>query len=170
MIFSKQKTSLYFIALSFILCACNDQEKTIQSLQLQIDSLQKHIDNSYKPGFGEFMSSIQVHHEKLWFAGINQNWKLADFEINEIKEALDDLESYCKDRPELKSLSMINQPIDSISNAILQKDDVRFKSNFITLTNTCNTCHKATAHEFNVIKIPETPPFSNQSFLPAEGH
>ena len=34
----------------------------------------------------------------------------------------------------------------------------------ILLTNTCNSCHRATEFEFNVVKIPDTPPFSNQDF------
>ena len=92
-----KKTSL--ILLTFTLFACNQQVNKTQNLQSQIDSLQSKLNDSYKPGFGEFMSSIQVHHEKLWFAGINQNWKLADFEINEIKESLDDISQYCTDRP-----------------------------------------------------------------------
>lgn len=161
------KISILPVFLSVLTIACNDQQKTIQSLQSQVDSLQKKLDNTYKPGLGEFMSSIQVHHEKLWFAGINQNWKLADFEINEIKEALDDIQTYCTDRPERKSLTMIDAPIDSIGYAIQQKDETVFKNNFITLTNTCNNCHKATEHEFNMIKVPDTPPFSNQEFKPA---
>ena len=165
---SARKSVTHSIILAFVLCACNDQQKTIQSLQLQIDSLQKHIDNSYKPGFGEFMGSIQVHHEKLWFAGINQNWKLADFEINEIKEALEDIQTYCADRPEIKSLPVINNPLDSINHAIEQKDVSTFKNSFITLTNTCNNCHQSTEHGFNVICIPTTPPFSNQEFSPAQ--
>ena len=37
------------------------------------------------------MSGIQVHHEKLWFAGTAKNWRLADFEIHEIMEAVDDI-------------------------------------------------------------------------------
>jgi hypothetical protein len=39
-----------------------------------------------------------------------------------------------------------------------------FKSAFILLTNTCNNCHRATKHEFNVIRVPQTPPFTNQVF------
>ncbi len=165
---STGKSIIHFIIAAFILCACNNQQQTIQSLQLQIDSLQKHIHNSYKPGFGEFMSSIQVHHEKLWFAGINQNWKLADFEITEIKESLEDIQIYCTDRPETKSISMIDSPLDSINHAIEQKDLPSFKNSFITLTNTCNNCHRATEHGFNIIRIPTTPPFSNQEFSPSE--
>ena len=104
------------ILLAIILFACNHQQpdekqnshSQIDSLQSQIDSLQSQLKNSYAPGFGEFMSGIQVHHEKLWFAGINQNWKLADFEIHEIMEALDDIQNVNTDRPEVKSIKMIN--------------------------------------------------------------
>jgi len=160
------KIGFTFIFLSTLIIACDDQQQTVKQFQSRIDSLQQQIDKSYKPGFGEFMSSIQVHHEKLWFAGINQNWKLADFEIGEIKESLEDIQTYCTDRPERKSLTMIDRPLDSISYAIQQKDEALFKKSFITLTNTCNNCHRTTEHEFNVIKIPDTPPFSNQEFKP----
>ena len=160
------------ILLAIILFACNHQQPAekqnshsqIDSLQSQIDSLQSQLKNSYAPGFGEFMSGIQVHHEKLWFAGINQNWKLADFEIHEIEESLDDIKKYCTDRPESKSIDMINAPLDSVSKAIVSKNETEFKSGYLILTNTCNSCHQATNHEFNVITIPTTPPFSNQVF------
>ena len=160
------KIGFTFIFLSTLIIACDNQQQTVRQLQSRIDSLQQQIGKSYKPGFGEFMGSIQVHHEKLWFAGINQNWKLADFEIGEIKESLEDIQTYCTDRPERKSLTMIDRPLDSISYAIQQKDEALFKKSFITLTNTCNNCHRTTEHEFNVIKIPDTPPFSNQEFKP----
>jgi hypothetical protein len=118
----------------------------------------------YKPGFGEFMGSIQVHHEKLWFAGINRNWALAAFEMQEIGEAIDDLKVYCTDRPELKSLVMIQPPLDSLSRDIASGDSAAFRKHFLYLTQTCNNCHQETAHGFNVIRIPDRPPFSNQEF------
>ena len=122
------------------------------------------MNEAYRPGFGEFMSSIQMHHAKLWFAGSAGNWKLADFEIHEIQETLDDIQQYNVDRPESKKIIMINPAMDSIAEAIKQHNESLFKKGYILLTSTCNNCHKATAHEFNVITIPSTPPVSNQSF------
>ena len=148
--------------------ACNPQADKTQQLQIQIDSLKSRLDNSYQPGFGEFMSSIQLHHAKLWFAGINNNWELADFEIHEIQESLDDIQQFNTDRLEAKTIGMISPAIDSVSNAIKQKNQLLFKSCFTLLTNTCNNCHKATKHEFNVVTIPAIPPISNQSFKPVE--
>jgi len=152
------------LLLLFWLSACNQQTGNTQTLQNRVDSLESELANTYKPGFGEFMSSIQIHHDKLWFAGKNENWELADFEINEIKESLTGIKEYCGDRTETKDIGMINPGIDSVSNAIQQKKSSQFRSSYELLTTTCNSCHQATHHEFNVIKIPDTPPFSNQVF------
>ena len=59
---------------------------------------------------------------------------------------------------------MLSPALDSVNNAIEQKDTAKFVSGFVLLTNTCNTCHVAVNYEFNMVKIPETPPFSNQVF------
>ena len=152
-----------FLYIIFII-SCKENSSSTQQLQSQIDSLKIQINNSYKPGLGEFMSNIQVHHEKLWFAGTAQNWQLANFEIHEIMEAVDDIKQYAPDRPETKSIIMLQPAIDSLNNSIQQKDEKSFKESFVILTNTCNSCHAAVNYNFNKIKIPETPPFSNQVF------
>ncbi|HTR29248.1 MAG TPA: hypothetical protein VMH27_08255 [Puia sp.] len=154
---------IVFIGLC-VLVSCGQPGPDNSALQAQVDSLQRRLSNGYSPGLGEFMSGIQVHHEKLWFAGSAQNWKLANFEIGEIREALDDIQRFCTDRPEIASLPMILPPMDSVDKAISQQDLPKFKAAFTVLTATCNNCHRATKHEFNVIQIPTTPPFSNQVF------
>jgi hypothetical protein len=153
-----------FLTLLFLTVACKQATQGKKSMQAQIDSLQRKLNNIYKPGLGEFMSGIQVHHAKLWFAGNAGNWKLAEFEIQEIREAIDDIQLYNSDRPEVASLPMIEPPLDGIDGAIKNKSIPQFKNNFILLTNTCNNCHRITNHEFNFIQIPSSPPFSNQSF------
>jgi hypothetical protein len=147
-----------------LLAACGQPAQDTKNLQAQVDSLQRKLDNTYKPGLGEFMSGIQVHHAKLWFAGQAGNWGLSDFETREIRETIDDIRNYNTDRPEVASLPMILPPLDSMDAAIRNKNIPQFKSAFILLTNTCNNCHRATKHEFNVIRVPETPPFTNQVF------
>ena len=147
-----------------LLVSCNQSKDNTLVLQNRIDSLERRLADTYKPGFGEFMSSVQVHHAKLWFAGQNQNWKLADFEIHEMMEAIENIQHYQTERKESKQISMINPALDSVNAAIEKKDPALFKSSFIILTNTCNNCHHAVDFEFNVVKIPETPPYSNQDF------
>jgi len=157
-----QKILITLLTLSML--SCGQKSDNSKYLQTQIDSLEKKLSQTYKPGFGEFMGNIQIHHAKLWFAGENKNWQLADFEMNEIKENLDGIQKYCSDRTETKSIGMINLAMDSLSNSILKKNKVMFQRNYTTLTNSCNTCHQATNHEYNVITVPKIPPFSNQDF------
>lgn len=146
----------------FITVGCKSDTAKLQS---QVDSLTKQQSaQAYKPGLGEFMLGIQIHHAKLWFAGKNQNWDLANFEIGEIQESVDDINKYCTDRPEVRSLPMLYPALDSLNEAIKAKNIKQFQSDFAGLTNTCNSCHHITHHGFNVIKIPDNPPFSNQDF------
>ena len=155
---------LLLVTLLLGLLACNNQTKNSTALQNRIDSLEKKLTNTYKPGFGEFMSGIQAHHAKLWFAGENENWKLADFEVHEINEAIVNIQHFQTERKESQMIGMINPALDSVYQAIQQKNSTLFKRSFSLLTNTCNNCHRAADFEFNVVKIPGTQPFSNQDF------
>jgi hypothetical protein len=161
------KKCLFFLFIGSLgmMVACNTGGGGSAGLQARVDSLQLKLNAAYKPGLGEFMSGIQVHHAKLWFAGSAENWKLADFEIGEIKETLDDIGKYCSDRPEVSSLPMIRPAVDSVSAAIGAGNLPAFNHAFMLLTTFCNNCHRATKHEFNVIKVPDSPPFTNQVYI-----
>ena len=153
---------LLIIIPSFI--ACKQQADNTKSLQSRVDSLEKKLATTYKPGFGEFMSSIQIHHAKLWFAGKNKNWELANFEMHEIGEAIDAIKEYQTEREESKKVDMLKPALDAVNDAIQKKDSSLFNSSYLLLTSTCNNCHKAVNFGFNVVKVPDTAPFSNQSF------
>src|SRR6202000_1088148 len=128
---------ILFLSILLLLSACSQQNGDTQKLQAKVDSLQAKLNDAYKPGLGEFMTEIQLHHAKLWFAGTNQNWQMADFEMHEIGEALDDIKKYCTDRPEVKSIGVIDPALSSINAAIKQKDLEAFNKGFIVLTTDC---------------------------------
>lgn len=152
------------IILSSLLFACNQQTNNTQVLQNRIDSLETKLTDTYKPGFGELMSNIQAHHAKLWFAGQNKNWKLAQFEVHEIMESLEDIKKYQTIRKETQMITMMNPALDSIKASIEQQNQALFISSYTLLTNACNRCHRNTDFEYNVVKIPDTQSFSNQDF------
>ena len=118
----------YLFSMMMVVAACHQNNAEIKIVKARIDSLEKRVANSYKPGFGEFMSGIQVHHAKLWFAGINDNWELAGFEVHEIMEALDDLQKFQPERKEIKLLPMLNPALDSLNAAIEHKNITAFKT------------------------------------------
>ena len=155
------------LILTISLFSCQQHNSNNETnLQNRIDSLETKLAETYKPGFGEFMGYVQAHHAKLWYAGENNNWDLAKFEIDEIKETMDAIKQYETDRKETQLLPMIYPALVSVDSAIDKKDPSLFKSSFTTLTNTCNACHQAAQFGFNVVKVPEDQMFSNQDFKP----
>jgi hypothetical protein len=129
----------------------------------------------YEPGLGELMSLNQMRHAKLWFAGQESNWKLADYELDELEEGFADVVKYHpthKNGPlpvsELVP-KIMNEPLKELRAAIQAQDQDAFVKAFDTVTAGCNSCHQATNFGFNVVRRPaDRSWFSNQDFAP--GH
>ena len=110
-----------------------------------------------------------MRHSKLWFAGKSKNWTLASYELDEIKEGLDDAVKYYPvfkhDAPIAALLDKFTmQPLNELEKAIDRKDSSKFRIAFDRLTKACNGCHEAARQGFIVIKRPSYSPFSNQEF------
>lgn len=127
--------------------------------------------NSYPgPGLGEIMSGIQQHHAKLFFAGMEANWGMASYQLNEIKEGL---ESAYKLHPHFKDITipltrmipmMMDKSIDDVSANIRQKNKDAFLRSYDALTASCNSCHLATKYEYIVLQRPSGSEYSNMEF------
>src|SRR5918996_3950917 len=72
----------------------NFQSRNDQAVAAYQDSL-KNIRNELTtvkestPGLGEFMTTMQLHMGKLWFAGKADNWDLARYELDELRETME---------------------------------------------------------------------------------
>lgn len=154
---------LAFVLLIAILASCQGNQEAADNSHKHSDHSQ-HDGGKYKPGLGQYMRNIQIHHMKLWFAGKHQNWPLAGHEVHELAETFEAVEEHYKESDETQGLKMIYAPLDSVDQAIDNKDTGRFKNSYTRLTKTCNTCHKSNDHAFIKVKIPEDHPYSNQLF------
>ena len=123
---------------------------------------------AYVPGLAEFMTFAQIRHAKLWLAGAAGNWELADYQIDELKEGLEDtakLVPTYKNMPIGKMMeSIMDAPIADVEKVIKAKDRTKFAVAFDRLTVACNACHQATNRGFIVIQRPSNSAFPNQSF------
>jgi hypothetical protein len=126
----------------------------------------------YKPGLGEFMTATQLRHAKLWFAGKDSNWNLAAYEIDEIKEGLEDaakLHPTFDGVPVAEMIKNIISPrIERLEKAVEGKNSTQFIVAFDELTNGCNSCHAGASKPFIRIQRPTEPPLTNQNFVPAK--
>jgi hypothetical protein len=125
---------------------------------------------SYEPGLGEFMTATQLRHAKLWFAGKQNNWDLAAYEIDEIKEGLEDaarLHPTFDGVPVAEMIKTIIDPrIEELEKAVRAKSSAKFMVAFDKLTSGCNNCHAGANKPFIRIQRPTESPLTNQNFAP----
>ena len=126
----------------------------------------------YEPDLSEFMTATQLRHAKLWFAGKDNNWDLAAYEIDEITEGLEDAEKQFPTHDGIPVADMIKANIDPVveelRNAVQVKSSTKFTVAFYKLTGACNACHAAANKPFIRVQRPTEPPLTNQNFAPVK--
>jgi hypothetical protein len=166
--------SKVLVGLAVIFLAGCAQQQNVNSnaaLDAKVADLEKTVDD-LKPGLGEIMGVIQQHHAKLFYAGTKANWPLADYELGEIQESLDDAMKFYpkfKDVPvPLTELipTLTKASIAQVHAAIEQKNEKSFVQAFAALSTSCSNCHEAANHPFVKIQAPTDAMFSNQKFAP----
>lgn len=129
----------------------------------------------FRPGLGDLMTAfVQPHHIKLGLAGAAQNWPLADYELDELREAFDDAGKLILKHGKLAIpeaiKSTVAQPMDAADAAIKAKDQTAFTKAYGDLTAACNACHQSAGHPMIVIKAPDVmgTAYPDQDFNPTK--
>ena len=146
----------------------------IAALKKQIAELKK---SAYHPELGDQMLNLQIRHARLWFAGEAQNWLLAAFELQELKEAFD---AVVEQNPEHATLqpqrladilpAMTKEPIIVLRDAIDHGSKAEFEKAFDGLSAACSQCHHIAGNDFLVIQRPKTPLLDNLRVAPHGGN
>lgn len=116
-----------------------------------------------------FMTRIQVFHNKLYFAGINKNNRLAQFYLNELVEEMGSIaeagifEVDVNISDNIKTYGI--KQVEWMRGQI-EKGFDSFEADFESLTTSCNTCHMMTGHDYVKIAVPTAPIFTNQNYQP----
>src|SRR5258708_20061182 len=127
---------------------------------------------AFTPGLGEIMTLTQMRHAKLWLAGQAGNWPLATYELDELREGMQDAATFHpahKDAP-LPIPALIDKimpaPLSQLEQTISAHDKRAFTQAFEASTEPCNSCRGATNFGFNVVPRPTPIPSATQSSAP----
>ena len=136
---------------------------------LAVDQKPAKSEQRYVPRLNDIMVATQLRHFKLWYAGLMQNWPLANYELAQIRTDIDDAKSLHANNGGSDLTTMIPACVE-IDRAIKAKDSREFLISFGKLTAECNSCHEAAGFGFIRIREPklsplETSPFSDEEFL-----
>ncbi|MBS1667903.1 MAG: cytochrome c [Bacteroidetes bacterium] len=134
----------------FLINSCG-QTTTPDNKQAEIDSL-KTVIAELKPGLGEFMLQIKYHHDSLGKAINQKDYDRAAYEVDELKETTEKIQQLNITNDKLQKPfpiffdKYLQGPLNTLADAAAKKDEASLKTNFISLTENCNSCH----HENNM--------------------
>jgi hypothetical protein len=125
----------------------------------------------FKPAMDDLMTMlVQPRHIKLYYAGQAKNWRLAAFQVNELRGALArvgrTIPNYRNINVDTAVSSIFTEKLKAVDAAIKTSDLAQFNAAYREMTGAGNDCHKGMEHAFLVIKVPETESFPDQEFRP----
>ena len=149
-----------------------DARAEIAALKKEIAELKK---SAYHPELGEQMLGIQIRHARLWFAGQAQNWLLAAFELQEIKEAFDAVVEQNPDHAIFQPQrladilpALTKAPITALRDAIDHGSKAEFEKAYDGLSAACSGCHRVAGNDFLIIQRPRAAILDNLRTAPLE--
>jgi hypothetical protein len=139
---------------------------SLQQLSQVVDSLRAE-----GPGLGDFMSTIQLHAAKLWFAGNASNWTLAMYEEGELNETMEAAEKLHarKDSVDISSVlrSVQQTQLEQLRQTIADGNLREFSNAYSDMLAACNGCHRPAGYAFIHIIRPTVEPVHNQRWSAA---
>ena len=142
--------------------------ESVSQLKDSLALLHRAVDSlkAQTPGLGEYMSTIQLHAAKLWFAGQAANWKLARYEHDELEETIEAAEVLHARKNDVDITAVLESvrqtQLPMVEQAISRKSPTAFKSAYSQTLAACNGCHRPAGYEFIHIITPTREPVTNQ--------
>jgi hypothetical protein len=120
------------------------------------------------PGLGEYMTTIQLHAGKLWFAAKGANWDLARYELDELKETIEAAKALNAEKNGVKISSVLDSVLQTqiaeLEKSIKSKSASEFQKAYDETLSACNGCHSEAGYRFIHIVRPIAPPVTNQKW------
>ena len=139
----------------FITTACQNQPQEqpqgnwiTGSGQNQIETIEKQF-----RGFDMAMVETGYRYVELYWAGKDQNWEYATYQLQKIRKTIN---NGLERRPKRakSATNFLNTTLPEMEKAIQYQDSVAFAKNFHKLTISCNTCHELEKLAFFNVKEP----------------
>ncbi len=146
----------------------NDQ--TIAALQDSLKRAHTQLETAKEsaPGLGEYMTTMQLHAGKLWFAAKASNWDLAEYELDELKETMEAAKGLNAEKNGVKISnvldSVLQTQISQLDESIKRNSQIEFQKSYDETLSACNGCHTEAGYKFIHIVRPIAPPVTNQKW------
>jgi mono/diheme cytochrome c family protein len=105
-------------------------------------------------GYSRTMREVHYRYKELYWAGQDENWEYADYQLEHIVEAIEQGNTR---RPKYATLgkAFLERDVPPMQEAIDQKSAELFAARFEAFTGACNTCHGLAEHGFIKVGAPK---------------
>jgi heme exporter protein D len=151
----------------------DQNSRELAALQESLERAQADVATAkdLAPGLGEYMTTIQLHAGKLWFAAKASNWELAQYELDELKETMEAAKDLNAEKNGVKISgvldSVLQTQVAQLAKTIKQKNQSEFQKSYDETLSACNGCHTEAGYKFIHIVRPTAPPVTNQRWEPS---
>ncbi len=120
------------------------------------------------PELSNVMLQLQIHQNKLWFAGAAGNWDLARFYLDKMEEDYRPMigAGIRVGATDVSDIMTTTLPplVDALRTAAADRDGAAFSARYLDLVQGCNSCHRSAGLGFLVVQRPTQPFMDNQRF------
>ena len=149
-----KQTIIIILTLGLFSCNQKTDKETAQGDWIKGTETEqiKTIEKQFR-GFDNAMVETGYRYQELYWAGQDQNWEYADYQLEKIKIAI---ENGLERRPKrAKSAEhFLSYTLPEMKKSIESKDKMIFNKNFQTMTINCNSCHTMEKVPFFNVQIP----------------
>lgn len=138
--------------LIFLSCNSNQQESKGEWISgtktEQLKTIEKHL-----RGFDIAMIEVDYRYQGLYWAGKDNNWDYANYQLDKIKLTI---ENALQRRPKRANSAenFLQNVLPEMKKSLESKDTAIFNKTFEILTLNCNGCHAAEQVPFFTVKPP----------------
>lgn len=145
------------ITLAVQMISCNSETAEGQWIVGNEKQQIKTIEKQFR-GFDMAMVETGYRYQELYWAGQDQNWEYAQYQIEKIEKAI---KNGLERRPKRAESAQffLDQILPKMEASITSHDSTEFNKQFTTLTNNCNACHAMEQVSYFKVK----PPLHRQS-------
>lgn len=151
----KLKIGAILLFAFFVACNTKQEEEPIEGEWIKgttADQL-KMIEKQFR-GFDHAMVEVGYRYQELYWAGQDENWDYAKYQIEKIQLAL---ENGLIRRPKRATSAayFVSNVLPEMQATVENKSKASFNQQFLSLTTNCNNCHAMENVSFFNVKIPE---------------
>jgi hypothetical protein len=149
-----KQTYIFLLTLVFFACNQKTGKETSQGDWIRGTEKEqiKTIEKQFR-GFDNAMVETGYRYQELYWAGQDQNWPYAAYQIEKIKITI---ENGLERRPKRAQSAehFLTYVLPEMEKSIAQKDTVIFNRSFQMLTVNCNSCHAMEKVPFFTVGMP----------------